>query len=98
MKYRINEVKYKGKTAYEPQVGRLVRKWNSEKQQTDEYESWDSILLDRGVKHRGVVHRETYYDNLPATVEEAEKIIETYHEKLQQPKEPIIKTIKEYEL
>ncbi len=92
MKYRINEIKYKDKTMYEPLVCKKVKT----KIPTGEWEVldlWDGILLDRGV-----VHQETYLSALPKTVEEAEKIIETYHEKLQQPKEPIIKTIKEYEL
>jgi hypothetical protein len=98
MKYRINEIKYKGKTMYEPQVGRLVRKWNPEGQQIEQYELWDNLSSYNGVVCGGGVHLETYYSSLPTTIEAAEKIIETYHEKLQQPTEPIIKTIKEYEL
>jgi hypothetical protein len=98
MKYRINEIKYKGKTMYEPQVGRLVRKWNPEGQQIEQYELWDNLSSYNGVVCGGGVHLETYYSSLPTTIEAAEWVIETYHEKLQQPKEPIIKTIKEYEL
>lgn len=92
MKYRIKEIKFKDKTVYEPQVCKQVKT----KTPTGEWEivdTWDDIIIDKGL-----VHQKIYLDLLPKTVEEAEKIIETYHEKLQQPTEPIIKTIKEYEL
>ncbi len=92
MKYRIRKVQYKGKTVYEPQVCKQVKT----KIPTGEWElvdTWDDLII-----NKGLVHQEIYLNLLPTTVEEAEKIIETYHEKLYQSKEPIIKTIKEYEL
>jgi hypothetical protein len=93
MKYRINEIKFKDKTVYEPQVCRKVKT----KIPTGEWELVDT--WDRIVGKCSIVTNETYYDMLPTTIEEAERIIEIYHEEVQRLlKEPIIKTIKEYEL
>ena len=93
MKYRINEIKFKDKTAYEPQVCKKVKT----KIPTGEWELVDT--WDRIVGKRSIVTNETYYDMLPTAIEEAERIIEIYHEEVQRLlKEPIIKTIKEYEL
>jgi hypothetical protein len=99
MKYRINEIKYKGKTMYEPQVCKQVKT----KTPTGEWEvveTWDRILGTCSVVERhSIVTDETYYEKLPTTVEEVEAIIKIYHGEIQRlPKEPITKTIKEFEL
>lgn len=92
MKYRINEVKYKGKTVYEPQVCTQVKT----KTPTGEWELADT--WDRIIGKYSIITYETYYYTLPTTIEEAEEVIKEHHRKLQPPTEPIIKTIKEYEL
>jgi hypothetical protein len=93
MKYRINEIKFKDKTMYEPLVCKKVKT----KIPTGEWEVVDT--WDRIVGNHSIVTNETYYSMLPTTIEEAEVIIEIYHKELQRLlKEPIIKTIKEYEL
>jgi hypothetical protein len=92
VKYRINEIKYKGKTMYEPQVCKKVKT----KIPTGEWEvveTWDRII-----GKYSIITYETYYYTLPTTIEEAEEVIKEYHRKLQPPTEPIIKTIKEFEL
>lgn len=92
MKYRINEIKYKGKTMYEPQVCKQVKT----KIPTGEWELVDT--WDRIIGKYSIITNETYYKMLPATIEDAEAIIKNYHEELEKLKEPAIKTIKEYEL
>jgi hypothetical protein len=93
MKYRINEIKFKDKTVYEPQVCKKVKT----KIPTGEWELVDT--WDRIVGKYSIITHETYYEMLPVTMEEAEVIVEIYHKELQRLlKEPTIKTIKEYEL
>ena len=92
MKYRINEIKFKDKTAYEPQVCKKVKT----KTPTGEWELVDT--WDRIIGKYSIITNETYYEMLPATIEDAEAIIKNHHEVLEKLKEPVIKTIKEYEL